>query len=436
MGASLANLRQYGRAIEAYTNALTLDENNVEALLGRAMAYDALGELALAEADYQRVVSIDPNNTQALFELGTFADARDELEVAVEFMSAVIDVEPENSLALAYRGSLLVDLNEWEDALEDFTQAIEFDPGNTFAIISRGYLHSFMGENQLAYEDLLNYIELSGDSENEEVLSALRELEAALDLSSDETTVIDTDDEGEAFETIIETGSITATGASEVFEIRLEAGQVLNIFMNATSGLLDPLLILQDAEGNIVAENDDDPEGGTLNAAIRDFVVPEDGVYTIIATRFQLELGTTMGDFELIIERVDSTEGVDDDESTSSTAVVEDGARISYGQIVNGEITRDTWEIRYTFEAEAGDIIGIRMARLSGTLDALVQLYDADGVFLAENDDDPLGTGRDSYLRNYGITATGVYTIVATRFQGQIGTTTGTFELEVLLVGD
>ena len=82
--------------------------------------------------------------------------------------------------------------------------------------------------------------------------------------------------------------------------------------------------------------------------------------------------------------------------------------------------------VEYQFDAEADDLVNIQMQANTGSLDPLLILLDPDGNELIRNDDDEQGTGRDSYIREFAIpTATGTYTIIATRFQEDIGSTTG-----------
>lgn len=66
------------------------------------------------------------------------------------------------------------------------------------------------------------------------------------------------------------------------------AGQTLTITMEAQSGTLDPLLRLTNADGDLIAENDDagTPELGT-NALIEQVLLPFSDDYILTATRFQ-----------------------------------------------------------------------------------------------------------------------------------------------------
>ncbi len=76
------------------------------------------------------------------------------------------------------------------------------------------------------------------------------------------------------------------TGATHLFTITGEEGQLLQVVLNAEDENLDPYLSLFEGEntsGEPLISNDDGGEG--LNSLLR-FVLPEDGTYTILAEPF------------------------------------------------------------------------------------------------------------------------------------------------------
>jgi hypothetical protein len=103
-------------------------------------------------------------------------------------------------------------------------------------------------------------------------------------------------------------GEITDDQFAVVYSFEGEEGDVVTITMVDTSrnGELDPYLILLDENGEVIAENDDAERGARLpddlDSQIAEFELPEDGVYTIVATRYQFEDGAGEGEFELTLE--------------------------------------------------------------------------------------------------------------------------------------
>lgn len=207
------------------------------------------------------------------------------------------------------------------------------------------------------------------------------------------------------------------------YRFSASAGQQVDIRMNATSGSLDPLLLLLDESGRELVRDDDG--GESFNAFIEAFTIPEDGIYIIVATRFQQTVGTSVGDFELVL----TTSGAGD-QTPPVADLLSDNALV-YGELIYGAISRTVFEQRYTFQGEAGQVIGVEMKALNGNLDPFVVLLDAEGSEIVSNDDDPQGRGLDSYLRAVTLPESGVYTIVATRYNQADGDTEGEFVLRL-----
>lgn len=86
--------------------------------------------------------------------------------------------------------------------------------------------------------------------------------------------------------------------AQAVYQRRLslEAGAQVTITARDTAGTLDPLLRLRDAQGDIVAQNDDhatgDPSLNVLDAQITAWTVPAGGDYTLEVLDFVGAAGT------------------------------------------------------------------------------------------------------------------------------------------------
>ncbi|MCI0709297.1 MAG: pre-peptidase C-terminal domain-containing protein [Chloroflexi bacterium] len=212
------------------------------------------------------------------------------------------------------------------------------------------------------------------------------------------------------------------------------AGDVIIIEMAALEDGLDPLIILYGPTGAMFAANDDN--GRTQDAAIVGYTLPMDGEYSILATRYgeRSAIGGT-GDFQLSLEiqediAPDTAEDTVPDEADAPPVIVV-GASLEDGDTVNGTIDVANVEARYTFSAEAGDKVMILMTTTSGNLDTYLSVLDSSGRQLGFNDDNFATTDSDSLISNLTIRATGSYTIVATRYGGSNGSTSGDFTLEL-----
>ena len=99
-------------------------------------------------------------------------------------------------------------------------------------------------------------------------------------------------------------GSIQDTTFAVYFTFNGQAGDVITIAMNRTAGDLDALVALRDPNGNMIGVSDDIAGENTRDAQLESITLPANGTYTIIATRFQQDIGLTKGDFTVTLEHV------------------------------------------------------------------------------------------------------------------------------------
>jgi len=203
------------------------------------------------------------------------------------------------------------------------------------------------------------------------------------------------------------------------YQFVAQAGDIVGIQVNALSGTLDPQVVLFSPNGAEIALNDDDPLGG-FNAYLRDFPIPENGIYTIWATRFNRDQGTSEGRFEILLERVGG--------GAVTTPVPISENTIAIGDSINGEITNQHFARLYTFSGTEGQIVTFTMRANVGDLDPYLILVDPEGRQIFRNDDG-VDLGFNSSLDKVRLSVTGDYTVIATRFQSALGVTQGTFQL-------
>lgn len=258
----------------------------------------------------------------------------------------------------------------------------------------------------------------------------------------------DTDSDGTDaadVQTLNDGDQVTGTIDSNNYEFRFDldgtAGDVINLELRADESDLDTLLQVLSPDGNVLAENDDEDFIST-DSVLTGLQLPEDGTYTVVVTRFNGADGLSEGDFVLTVTFGESV-GVDTDttDDTDTDADVDDTdtdnidvdtvTAIAIGDTVQGEITNSNFEDEYTFEASAGAAVTIEVFATSGDLDTLLELYDPNGDLIAANDDIDLFEGNyNSALTNIRL-GEGTYTILVTRFEGNVGASTGSYELSL-----
>ena len=105
------------------------------------------------------------------------------------------------------------------------------------------------------------------------------------------------------------TGTISPSKTFDVYSFQGVAGETVTISMSAATQVLDTNLYLISPSGIEIAANDDgDPvslgtSGRPTDSIISGVVLPENGPYTIIATRFATRFGGTIGNYSLTLEK-------------------------------------------------------------------------------------------------------------------------------------
>ena len=217
-------------------------------------------------------------------------------------------------------------------------------------------------------------------------------------------------------------GTISDANAEVYYTFHAEQGDILTISMIRSSGTLDPYLRVVDSDRFIIAENDDQPGAETRNARIDALIVQQTGAYIVMATRYD----DSSGSFVLSIE-----------EAAKSGAGASPRAPlpIHFGDTQSASLSPGQFERFYAFDAQENDLITIGMARGdSGNLDSFLYLTDSGFNPLAQDDDS--GEGQNAMIIDFRIPADGRYHIIATRYDGSIGTTSGQYRLSLELLDD
>lgn len=121
--------------------------------------------------------------------------------------------------------------------------------------------------------------------------------------------------------------------------------------------------------------------------------------------------------------------------SVAGVTAAQDATPLTLGESVTGEITADSYEIPYTFDAKAGEVALIQMWEApdaSDYVDTYIILQGPDGKVFAEN-------SNDAALYSNSVVAAvlpddGTYTVIATRDGGRTGDSVGPYVLVANIV--
>ena len=225
---------------------------------------------------------------------------------------------------------------------------------------------------------------------------------------------------------IREPAVIDGAGETDRWHFTASRGEVISLTMTRVADQaidvsgLDPMLVLQDSRGFVVASDDESgsniPAGPGRNAAIPNLTLPATDTYTVLASG----VGGTFGSYVLSI--------------TPPAIVLTPQAPVPGAPptfTFQGSISTQVEHDVFTFPANAGTTASVHVNRVvnqpdgSGMLDPTVELRDSHGFLLARNDDSgnnrPPGTGRNALIPRVAFPATDTYAVVVMGSNGTVG---------------
>jgi tetratricopeptide (TPR) repeat protein len=317
----------YGQAAVDYSLFIFLNPTFSQGYFNRALNYDALGNTDQALQDLTRALDYTAPSTrftsniylaraQLYLEQNNLNAAMDDLDLSIEAYPDAVD-------SLALRAQILAYLQSYPEALNDYDKLIELQPDQTGHYLDRGFIHAQLGHSDEALADYTHAIELSPQdaqpyaaralfySSMRNFTDALKDINNAIDLSPNQgelylmrgsiNTIVNepTAAAGDYFQwiTLNKTQQYVAPDPltnNQSFTVEMGPGWVYNIPFQANEGQMvniaasgvsqqqpvDPLLVILGVNGNPLIADDD--SGGNMAALIRNYVIPEDGEYTLV----------------------------------------------------------------------------------------------------------------------------------------------------------
>jgi hypothetical protein len=225
-------------------------------------------------------------------------------------------------------------------------------------------------------------------------------------------------------------GEITNDSYAQIYSLQVDQAMDLNVAMFADGSNLDPYIVVMDADGNSLAEDDDSAAGmgGGQWDSFLEIPITTPGEYLIVASRAGLDAGTSAGAY--VISAGVPQEATTDDTSADMPAGFAYGGDLTLDTPVTGAIDNTTYAQMYIFEGTADEMITITMVG-DATLDAYIGIVDPNENVIAEDDDSGGGAnGLDAQIA-IRLPESGIYGIVATRAGIDTGTSTGNFTLTI-----
>lgn len=168
LGDAAFNKGDYSTAVTGYTESLQTNPNDLDLLFGRGRAYQELGKLLEAQADFEQALNLDPKNFQVLLSLATIQLEQKSYASALLYATKAEEISGAPAMASFLKGRALHQLGMPEDALKAYGNAIQVDRDFGQAYLNRGLLKVALERTKQACEDfkLAAALDYPGATEN------------------------------------------------------------------------------------------------------------------------------------------------------------------------------------------------------------------------------------------------------------------------------
>jgi tetratricopeptide (TPR) repeat protein len=160
VGTANAQLNNYERAIEAYSDAIRADPRYIYPRVNRAKNLAAIARFSDAILDMDAAIKLA--NTAENYALrADFRNRNSDLDGALGDYSAAIKLQPKVAVHYNSRGAVYAKLSKHVEAIEDFSRAIQLNPRDPSLYAARGLAWHNAGKCDQAIPDYTKAIAIS-----------------------------------------------------------------------------------------------------------------------------------------------------------------------------------------------------------------------------------------------------------------------------------
>ncbi|GEM_PF-1855434 len=303
LGRIYSDLSELERGNAQYSAAVTLDPRFTEAYFQRGSNYARLADHARAVDDFSRAIALAPDYTDAYRQRVISLKALERYDEAIADYTAIIALAPDDIDAYWSRGELFFYIKtDYPAAIADMSEVIAresgYADGEPFSL--RGISYARTGSYASAIPDLQTYLGFVGEDPTTRLLLTVAQTVVGDLTGATESVYAYADAAGldlESAALIIPDESLllttTGTPIDAVYTFVSLGETRVTISAELNDGAPDPVLVLLDPNGDVIAANDDlDPSARSLTAVLFDVPLILPGTYTLLVTTLPDSIGT------------------------------------------------------------------------------------------------------------------------------------------------
>ncbi|MBS4012853.1 MAG: tetratricopeptide repeat protein [Bacteroidetes bacterium] len=170
--------KDFQSSVDIFEEVLEAEEENKEAIYGKACALFRLLDYDAAEKDYNKLIKISPNDSKLFHARGLLKGADENAEGAIKDLEKAFDLEPESAEACQDLAFAYLTAEEYNKAALAFEKLVELHKNCPQGWCGKGLVALFKKEHKKAVE----YFNLAIKSEPNYLLALLARADAYLEL--------------------------------------------------------------------------------------------------------------------------------------------------------------------------------------------------------------------------------------------------------------
>jgi len=155
----------FDKAIEAYQEAISLNDDMWAYHFNLGLAYKKTGQAEKALEAFSRAAEINPESYSCNKEMGEALAKKDQHQEAAFYYEKAVELNPDDPDTQYNYGIVLSQLGQNQEALLHFTKATELDPEYADAYYQAGTILIGQNEKERAIEMLEKFLETAPDHE-------------------------------------------------------------------------------------------------------------------------------------------------------------------------------------------------------------------------------------------------------------------------------
>ena len=161
------------KAIDMYSQAITINKSNFDALYNRGITYSGMGEHRKALDDFDTVLNFKGNDPAVLSSAANEEIQLGMYQQSIDHCTLALSIKPDDTLPLFYRGTAYINSGRYNEGINDLALAVKINPSLGNAWYNLSFAYNKINNKRLALDAAIN-AQKNGYAINDQYLQSLK----------------------------------------------------------------------------------------------------------------------------------------------------------------------------------------------------------------------------------------------------------------------